>query len=330
MHMKRIFTSVIAIAFSLAATAQTQISNGGFENWGNAAPGNADEPTGYYSNKTGSSTAQLGPQTCFKDSVIKHSGNASVRIETKNVPVLSVVVNGNLTTGVVNAPSVNKADGYLGTTKYADSTDIRRMAFNGRPDSLVGWYRYTAANGNELGKVKVILHNDKYYDPETVTAYHPGTSGNRIGAAEFFTPASSVTTWTRFSVPFVYAQTGLPSYIMINATSSADQLTSVAGSILWLDDLSVVYNNSSNVGRVISKENVAVSCANHNLYVDFLNRTAGSSVIRVFDLSGKLVLSGNVSHSQLNTLPMPEVAGGVYVYTLGNENYRLSGKLIIH
>lgn len=328
--MKGIFTSVIAIAFSLAANAQTQIPNGGFENWGNAAPGNADEPTGFYSNKTGSSLAQVGPQTCFKDVTVKHSGNAAVRIETKNVPSLSVVVNGNLTTGVVNAPSINKADGYLGTTKYADSTDIRRMAFTGRPDSLVGWYQYTAANGNELGKVKVILHNDKYYDPEAATNYHPGTAANRVGMAEFFTPAASVTTWTRFSVPFIYAQSAAPSYIMINATSSADQLTSVAGSILWLDDLSVIYNNSNNVGNVISKENVAVNYANHNLYVDFLNRTAGSAEIRVFDLSGKLVLSGKVSHSQLNTLPMPEVAGGIYVYTLGNENYRISGKLTIN
>lgn len=60
--MHKIFTSVLSIFFGLSALAQTQLANGGFETWGNSSPGVAAEPTGWYSNKSGSSVAQLGPQ----------------------------------------------------------------------------------------------------------------------------------------------------------------------------------------------------------------------------------------------------------------------------
>ena len=48
--------------------------------------------TGWYSNKSGSNVAKLGPQICFQDNSVKHSGNASVRVET--LSYLGTAVNG--------------------------------------------------------------------------------------------------------------------------------------------------------------------------------------------------------------------------------------------
>lgn len=247
--MKKIFTTLLLSA-SAFAFGQTQIANAGFENWGgNPSPGVSSEPNGWYSNKSGSTTAQLGPQTCSQETSGPHSGTSCAKIETKLIGFpINTVVNGNMTTGVVNAPTTTKADGYIGTVKYQTSTDVRRMAFTGRPDSLVGWYKYTSGGTGETGKVTAILHNNQYYDPEipTNSTYHPDPTADKIARATFFTTTANVTTWKRFSVPFAYTSTNAPAYVMINITSSSNQTTTVAGSILWIDDLEMIYNPVAN------------------------------------------------------------------------------------
>ena len=244
--MKIISTLAIVAGISVSALAQTTITNGGFENWGNTGVGIAGptgEPTTWYSNKSGSTIASVGPQTCFKDSTDQHSGLYCVKLITGNY--IGTAVNGVVTTAVVNAPSFTKSDGYVGTVNYTSSSDDRRMPFTGRPDSLVGWYKYTPGGAGEQGKVRCILHTGDYYDPETPTTYHPNPTANRIADDTFLTPTTTVATWTRFSVPFTYVSSANPTYIMINATSSANQTTTITGSTLWLDDLAVVYASAT-------------------------------------------------------------------------------------
>ena len=330
--MKKLSTLIVALGCTTIAMAQTPaLPNGGFENWGNPAPGNADEPTGYYSNKSGSSLAQLGPQTAFKDNTIVHSGATSVRVESKNIASLSTVVNGNLTTGVVNAPVVNKADGYLGTTNNGAPSDIRRTSFNGRPDSLVGWYQYTQGGAAERGKIKAVVHTGHYYDPEAATTYHPDATNERIGVAEFLTPTSNVGTWTRFSVPFTYAKSSTPDYIMINVTSSNYQLTNVPDSKLWLDDLAVIYNSASNVGNVTANEqHVKVYASSKTVFVDFLMRTSGKATVQIFDVTGRLISATEASMNKLNSVQLGDRNTGIFFYKISGNTLQQSGRLLIN
>ncbi len=236
-------------AMALSVSAQTTIPNGDFENWGgNPSPGVSAEPTGWYSNKSGSTIAQMGPQTAYNETTSPHSGTSCLRLETKNY--LTTPVNGSLTTGVINAPSFTKSEGYIGTVNYSSASDIRRLAFVGRPDSLVGWYKYTKATSGsdaatETGKVEMFLHTDQYNAPENANGGN--TSANRIATALFVTPSQNQTTWKRFSVPFVYVNGTTPEFAMINMTSSSNQTTNASGSKLWLDDLEVVYNPTSTI-----------------------------------------------------------------------------------
>jgi hypothetical protein len=185
--MNKTVTTLLSLSISLFSLAQTQIANAGFETWGNAAPGVATEPTGWYSNKSGSSVAKLGPQICFQDNSVKRSGASSVRVET--LSYFGTAVNGAVTTGVINAPNTTKSNGYIGTVNYSTATDIRRLAFTGRPDSIVGYYQYTSGGAGEQGKVTAILHIGDYNDPEIpVNSNHPDLSANKIARATFFTP----------------------------------------------------------------------------------------------------------------------------------------------
>ena len=308
--------------------AQSTITNGGFELWGNPTPGLSSEPTNWYSNQSGSTIATLGPQTCFKDIAVVHSGTAAVRVETLPSSV-GPVVNGNVTTGVVDAPTITKTDGYIGTVNYTTSTDIRHMSFTARPDSLVGWYQYTQGGSAEQGKIRAILHTGDYFDPETPTTYHTNPTANKIADVTFLTPLSNVSSWTRFSVPFTYVSGSSPTYIMINITSSANQGTTVSGSKLWLDDLQVVYRPTGINNVAISEDNVKVYAYDKTVCVDFINCNAEQSVISIFDLTGKQVFSEKISSNQFSTFNLLNLNTGVYVYRLSNSSFCKKGKIFI-
>lgn len=329
--MKRICTLLVGALITTGAVAQTTITNGGFETWGNLSPGITAEPTNWYSNESGSSIARLGSQTCFKDIAIVHSGTASVRVETISGP-FSTVINGNVTTGVVNAPTTSKSDGYIGTVNYTTTSDTRYMNFTGRPDSIVGWYQYTQGVGGPLeqGKVRVILHTSDYFDPETPTTYHASPTANKIGDATFLTPLSNITTWTRFAMKINYTSASAPTHIMINATSSADQNTAITGSKLWLDDLQAVYSTSTSIkNNTLEANDVRVYSWGKTIHVNFVNGNDDQSLFTVYDLSGRQVMSQMLTNNRDYSFELNDLSSGVYVYQLGNSELCQKGKLSI-
>lgn len=335
--MKSIATLILFVSLGFGAAAQTFITNGGFENWGNTVPAGdtiSSEPTGWYSNKSGSAIAKLGPYTCFKESTPAHvrSGSYSVKVMTGNY--LGTAVNGVVTTGVVNAPSLTKTDGYIGTKNLSDSTaDDRRMNFTGRPDSLVGWYQYTQSTSpsgtSEQCKIRAILHTGDYYDPESPSSYHFDPTPNKIADVTFLGPTSNVATWTRFSVPFTYVSSSSPAYIMVNVTPSANQNTSAIGSTLWLDDLQVAYKPVSVNNIALNEQSVNVYAYGKTVCVNFTDGNDEQSVLTIFDISGKKVFSHTVLNNQFNSFKLSDLNTGIYIYQLSNSDYRKTGKLFI-
>lgn len=330
--MIKFFTTIVYVFSSIFLIAQTQpqIPNAGFENWENVGT-STEEPTSWNSNKTGSGLASTGPQTCYRESG-GHSGSYCVRVETKYY--ILAVVNGNVTTGVVNAPSSNKAEGFI------SATGANKIAFTGRPDSLVGWYKYTQATGGtgaaaEQGKVLAILHTGDFYDPEApVNSNHPDLSANKIGDALFVTPASNMTSWKRFSIPFAYVSSSNPDFILLNITSSNNQTTvapnsSSTGSKLWVDDLEVIYNASipSSINE-IKKQNIKVYTHDNTIYAD-LGKINESAILNVFDLTGKLILQSALEKNEVNAVKLsPAINPGLYFYQVNLNSQITTGKLI--
>ena len=208
--MKKTLT-ILSLSLSLFSFSQTQITNADFELWENVGT-STEEPTSWNSNKTGTGLASSGPQTCFKETAGPHGGTACVRVETKYY--ILAVVNGNVTTGVVEAPNATKAQGFL------SATGTNKIAFTGRPDSLVGYYKYTQAisgTGAALEQAKVVafLHSGDFYDPMVpVSSNHIDLSANKIASALFVSPASNQSTWKRFSIPFSYANSSIPAFAL--------------------------------------------------------------------------------------------------------------------
>lgn len=335
--MKTKLFTLLFTGFSLALAAQTQIVNGGFETWGNTPPGNADEPTSWYSNKTGSTVASIGPQTCYQETSNPHSGTYCARLETKYY--ILAVVNGNLTTGVVNAPSQDKSEGYIGTINYSTATDTRRMAFIGRPDSLVGWYRYTqATNGTgataERAKVVAFLHSGDFNDPELpVNGNHPDLSANKIGKALFNSAAADNTNWKRFSVPFVYTNGNTPEYIMMSITPSDNQMTTApgilgTGSKLWIDDLEVIYNPAASVAEN-EQNNFNVYNYENKIFIDLSAKNDNLANLKILDITGKVVMETKLASNQKNEITLSaELVQGTYFYQVSGSALQKTGKFV--
>jgi|GEM_PF-652121 len=331
--------TLAALTVATSLVAQTQLPNPSFENLGNASPGKSSELTGWYSNLSGSNIAQLGPQTCYQDNTVHHTGANSMRLETKSY--FGTAVNGSASTGVINAPCTNKSYGYIGTINYSTASDDRRYACTSRPDSIVGWYQYTPGDATEQAKVRAILHTGDYNDPEAPVAMsgtgcssgnnHPDLSANKIGDALFVSAAGvAVNTWTRFSVPFNYASASAPAYIMVNITSSYNQTTTVTGSKMWIDDIALIYNSTTGIENNIAKTNsVHVFYAEKNLNVDFSNKTDEVSTVSIYDLTGKLVASQKVENNKASTVNVSTLNSGMYLYLISGTASQKAGKFIV-
>jgi Putative carbohydrate metabolism domain/Secretion system C-terminal sorting domain len=330
--MKKLYTLLFTVSIITSLSAQTQIPNGDFETW--EGSGSSTEPQFFNSNKTGTGYAPSGPQTCFKETSNPHSGTSCVRMET--LTFIIAVVNGSLTSGIVNAPSTDKSQGYIGTIQNTNTGDIRRIAFTGRADSLVGYYKYTQSTStsgtggaNERGKIRAILHKGHYYDPETpVSNNHPDSSANKVADALFLTPQSNVTTWTRFAVPFNYVSTDNPQYILINCTPSNNQMTTVAGSKLWLDDLQVVYVPATSVDNKPNINNINVYTADSKLFIDFKNQKQ-HVVASIFDITGKIIYTEKITNPAINTIDISSFSQGLYLYQLNGEGVQKTGKFLV-
>ncbi|MCF8423754.1 MAG: PCMD domain-containing protein [Bacteroidia bacterium] len=328
--MQKTFTTILSLSITLFSLAQTQLTNAGFENWGGS--GSSAEPTSWNSNKTGTGLASTGPQTCFQETSAPHSGTSCVRVET--IYYILAVVNGNVTTGVVNAPSTNKSQGYL------SATGSDKLAFTGRPDSIVGWYKYTQATSGtgaaaEQAKVYAVLHSGDYYDPAApVSGNHPDLSANKIGDALYVSPAANQSSWKRFTVPFNYINSNTPAFIMVNITSSNNQLTTAPGSTgsgskLWVDDLELIYNNTTSINETEFTKNVKVYYFEKNIYVDFLNKNSEQSIIDIYNATGQIVYSQIIDNSIVNTISISSLKSGIYMYKVSGKSQGKFGKLFI-
>ena len=307
--MKRIFTFLLSVTF-LTLNAQQQIENPGFENWEDAGTV-VDEPTDWSSIKTSDvgGLNALAPQV-WSQSTDAHSGTYSVKLE--NVASIGPVANGIITTGRVHA-DLNPENGYV----FTDVSDTKwNSSFTDTPDSLVGWYKYTPS-GSDAGKAQVILHTGAAQNPDPAF-------GNWVGEARFdFSGTTS--TWTRFSVPFIYYNANTPAYLLA-VLVAGDSTQSVAGSVALFDDLELIYNP---VG--INEDNTEIAnvfVSNNYLNIKFLDAINEVSFAQILDLSGRVVWNEKIQGIEVYKKQM-RVNTGMYLFTLTTSKGTLSKKILI-
>lgn len=297
---------------------QTTIPNGDFEAW--QSVGNSDEePTNWNGNKTGGGFANLGPQTCFRESNNPHSGTYCLKLD--NGSFFGTPVNATATTGRIEAPTSTPADGYINTLT---TNPDHNAPFTGRPDSLVGWFRFDQG-GTDVGRIQAILHDS--FDVSNPD--QGGSASHIIAEAIFDLPNGNTTAWTRFAVPFNYTSGNAPEYILLIATASAVAGSANSSTILWVDDLSLVYcpPATASLTEVVCGSYLAPSGATlstSGTYQDTVLSGGACDSIYTINLT---VNNADTSVTATSTMLMANATGAAYQWVdCNNGNMPIAGE----
>ncbi len=304
---------ILSFALTTLAYSQPQFENGGFEVWEDVGLG-ADkmEPENWSSIKTSDNSGlnTVAP-VVWGISDDAHSGNYSVYLH--NVAALGIVATGTLTNGRVH-PSLFPDSAWV----YTDVNDPKwHSSFDWRPDSVAGWYKSNAAEG-DFGTVKVVLHKGGLQ--------LPGVETNIVGIAYYEMPAGAVTDWTRFSIPIQYVSSDKPEY-QLSVLTAGNGVDAVDGSEIWFDDIEFIYNNSSvedhladnlKVFAFDGKINISINGSSNDNYELFVRDIMGREIYGTRNYKGQ-----DVSVSE-------NLKSGIYFVTIIKGKKWVSRKVMLN
>jgi hypothetical protein len=233
------------ITLCFLAQGQQQIVNGSFENWENS--GKQIEPVGWNSLMSADLCTFCSIGASQRIFIEKHGFNglgSSLRIESTSA--LGVVVNGNITTGRVTAPSLIPSGGYNRTVL---SDPEFQLPFDDKPDSLVFWAKYSITDESDSAIVSFLLHdNFEQTDP-------PRSKGNLQPSGKAQLVFQTGFKWQRISIPFKYLNRteNNPAYLLATFSSSFESGKGNSDAKLWIDEVELIYNRTyqalnSNIG----------------------------------------------------------------------------------
>lgn len=316
--MKTISTLILWIALPcLVASAQDQLQNVSFEDWEDILTSETDtirEPLNWSSLKTSDdpTLSSLAPVVCTRSSDA-HSGEYS--LELQNIKSF-IVANGVATNGRMH-PNINTALAYI----YTDTEDGQwNTPFTARPDSITGWIKYTP-QGEDTLQIKVVLHRGPGKTPDADYAE------NWVGTAEYKSPVNSSEEWVRFSTPFIYFNDINPEYVLVTL-NSGNGFKPVADSHLLVDDLEMIYNTPQSIENPLTKaDGFLFAVGTRQLVMKDMNYTQFQT-ISIYDITGKLLWSDNISSEQVN-IEAAQLKNGLYLVTLSGINTLFAQKVML-
>jgi hypothetical protein len=317
--MKRIlYISIMVFTLAGVSIAQSQLENPGFEEWEDILINITDttrEPVDWSSLKTSDNEqlSNFAPVVC-KRSPDAHSGKYA--IELTNINSL-VVANGAATNGRIH-PDLDLDKAYM----FTDTQDSRwNTPFTEKPDSVAGWFRY-APQGDDALQIKVILHKGfgKQPDADSATSW--------IGDAEFYSVLNTGNQWHRFSAPFNYNSDEIPEYVLV-VLNSGNRFDPVAGSIVYFDDIEMIYNSpQSSVKNPAAAAGFVYIVNNQYLVMKGFSQLSFNTA-KILDITGRQVWNGNVSGDRID-ISSVNLKKGLYLVTLRGKSEIYAQKILVH
>jgi hypothetical protein len=206
---------ILTLTFAVSAEAQN-IPNAGFENWSGFG---YEDPNSW---GTLNALGILGVPVSVTKSTSSHSGAFSAKVET----ILADLE-------MSGTPEPFPGILFIGSLNVLSQSAVFGTPFTAKPDSLVGWIKYSPVNDDACG---VVVQLSKW-DAVNMTQEFIG-----FGIYSSSSPSSS---FYRFSVPIDYESQSTPDTLQVTVVSSAEEGQGQVGSAVWIDDLSLIYNTSS-------------------------------------------------------------------------------------
>jgi Secretion system C-terminal sorting domain len=299
--MRTITTLILVFSISfLKAQYNPATPNAGLEHWTHfTSYGGYDDPDSM--NCLNPTLMPLGYVSCIKDSANPHSGKYDAQLVTENVFGFQVAP-AALTTGTINTTNKTINGG---------------LPYTLRPDSMVGWYHYLSVSGDN-GDCEFYLFG--------------ATHADTIGQAFFKTPTSTVNNWTRFALPIKYGSFATPDTALWIFSSSLSNTSAQTGSQLFIDDLGLVFKDSTSGVKDINKyDNISIYPNPTNGPVSISNGSgSGSLTFFLLDVTGRKIDEERMV-TGMNNLDLTGLAAGIYMYSIqdGQASVLKTGKIII-
>ena len=227
-----------------------QLPNGDFEGeWNEVTSGKVTgyEPQGWHSfiSNTGSfaSTARAVQLESSTEIRPGSTGITSAKIFARKV-IFSIIAQGNLTTGRINAGSMTASDA-SGNYNYSEPEEPDfNQPFSGRPDSLRVWVKFVPKKATDRARISAVIHgNSRYQDPEAEDANY----NNVVARAQVNYNATSEKDWQLMNIPFIYEENSVvPAYVLATFTTNETPGKGSAEDYVLVDDVEMIYNSRLN------------------------------------------------------------------------------------
>ena len=224
----------------VAAKAQYQLSNPGFESWEGTSA--TSRPSHW------SSFPQADGSWAWAASTAQHyhrhggrpgtAGSSYLTIYSRSV--LGIVANGNMTTGQIHVGSTSASNS--SNYNYTHRGGSYCHAFSGTPDSMYVWVSYYAASASSQGSIRAYLHgNNDFRDPNDCSSTNL-FRGRAVAEFGRTTTSSSSPTWVQQKVRFEYNGASSVNYVLMSMTTNTTPGGGSANDSLSVDDIEFVYS----------------------------------------------------------------------------------------
>ena len=226
------------------AAGVTQIGNGDFEDWRGVTSSN-NAPNNWNSFETAEGTwASLSSTQQVKMVEGGRPGSDGLYCAAiYSRKVLSVIAQGNITTGCINAGDTNASSSE--NYNYSKTSDTSKSeTLSEIPSAMKLWVKFVPAAVNSAhpnAHVQAIVHGNGNYITYSDDSYdNDNNRGLVIAKAEYDFPACD---WTELTIPFVPTEntTDDQMYILVNISTNADPGQGQANDYLYIDDIELVY-----------------------------------------------------------------------------------------
>lgn len=293
-------TILMLILFCMVAIThgQSQISQGGFENWSLSAQSTFEEPTGGWWTSLNSLRNLGGPVTVEKTSDA-HSGNFAARLESKQWGTF--ILPGLLVSGkfVTTAPFI-----------------IQGQPFTDKPVRFKGYYKYTSVNSDSAAFFAMI------------TTFNTVTGKRDTIADAKLAIYNTVNVYTAFDIAFnYYDNIAIPDSIDVVFSSSAggqDFLCEI-GSTLFIDDVMLEY--SSGIIETLFPEiyvRIYPNPASELISIE-LEENVNNGICKIISMDGKIAQEFPINNKHFS-VDVSKFAKGKYIINIFRENLVVSSK----
>lgn len=282
----RIFCFLFLVASAttpLFSAAQNATPNAGFEDWTAVNFfGNFFIPNGW--DNLDSATAIINILTCVRTEDA-HSGSYAVKLITYEVNIFGTdTANGIITTGnLITIPPYGISGG---------------IPYHERPDSFACWIKYLPVGGDSTQIQFDLLGTD-----DTIA-----TAVLKIGA--------TVSNYTRFTAPLNYFSNETPE-LSRWLISSGNGFNAIPGSILFVDDLSLIFSTGIHETEAASGMQLLNTLITDEVMLSNPKNLSGKMLL--YNACGALQASFPIKN-QSEKIPLTNFTNGIYALMIAGDD----------